>query len=280
MIDETALEKAYNRGLYLEKCGDLEGAAAAYREALAIDPDDHGGAAVRLAAIGYGMVPRMAPKAYVATLFDQHADVFDMILVDQLGYDVPLQLREQLVQYTGGERVFSRLLDLGCGTGLSGDALDDLARKKTGVDISKNMIEIACEKGDYDRLFVGDILQFLEQTKDESWDIIVATDVLPYIGELESLFVFVARHLVPDGIFGFSSEMLDDAAFNGRKFMVGPHQRFAHQPAYIRSCLSKAGLEIADCRNIVVRAEQGTAVPGQLFLARHKKISDFKGFFP
>jgi len=269
MVDETALEKAYNRGLSLEKCGDFEGAAAAYREALAIDPDDHGGAAIRLAAIGHGKVPQTAPKAYVTTLFDQHADVFDMILVDQLGYDVPLQLREQLLQYTDGKRVFSRLLDLGCGTGLSADALNDLAQEKTGVDISENMVAIAHEKGDYDRLFVGDILQFLEQLKDEKWDLVVATDVLPYMGELELFFSLVSKHLEAEGIFGFSSETLDARAFNGKGFTVGPHQRFAHREDYIRSCLDNAGLSVADCHNIVVRAENGIPVTGQLFLARH-----------
>jgi len=270
MIDETALEEAYQRGLHLEKNGDMPGAAAAYREAISIDPEDHVGAAIRLAAMGFGSVPQTAPSAYVATLFDQHAEVFDMILVDQLGYDVPLQLREQLLNITGGKRVFTHLLDLGCGTGLVGDALDDLAQEKTGVDISGNMIEIAHEKGDYNHLFVGDIVRFLTQANHQSWDLVVATDVLPYIGALQDFFAQVATHLAGDGFFGFSSEVLPQAAFADKPYIVGAHQRFAHQPAYISTCLTKAGLDIADCRNIVVRAEQGAPVNGQLYLARHR----------
>lgn len=270
MIDEKALEEAYNRGLELEKSGDHEGAAEQYRRALAIDPEDHGGAAVRLAAMGKGDVPQTAPQAYVSTLFDQHAEVFDMILVDQLGYDVPLQLREQLIEITGGERVFKTMVDLGCGTGLSADALDDLAEEKIGVDISENMISVAYEKGDYDRLFVGDAAQFLQQAGEQHWDLIVATDVLPYMGALDTFFGLVASHMEKDGLFGFSSETLSDTIFAGRSFMVGPHQRFAHNRDYVTKCLDDAGLVLADCRDIVVRQEQGEPVRGQLFVATLK----------
>ncbi len=201
-LDQEALAEAYNRALALEKAGDFDAAAKAYEEVLQIAPDDHGGAAVRLASMGRGAVPLKAPDAYVATLFDQHAEMFDTILVDQLGYDVPLQLREMLLEMDDAFNA-ERMLDLGCGTGLSADALDDMAAHKTGVDISENMIEVAYEKGDYDALFVGEAVRFLESTEEENWDLIVATDVLPYMGELER-FLPVWRNIsTPAGISVF-----------------------------------------------------------------------------
>ncbi len=48
------------------------------------------------------------------------------------------------------------------------------------------MIEVAYEKGDYQALFVGEAVRFLETTDEPQWDLIVATDVLPYMGELEN----------------------------------------------------------------------------------------------
>ncbi|AAN29983.1 MULTISPECIES: class I SAM-dependent DNA methyltransferase [Brucella] len=268
-LDQEALAEAYNRALALEKAGDFDAAAKAYEEVLQIDPDDHGGAAVRLASMGRGAVPLKAPDAYVATLFDQHAEMFDTILVDQLGYDVPLQLREMLLEMDDAFNV-ERMLDLGCGTGLSADALDDMAAHKTGVDISENMIEVAYEKGDYDALFVGEAVRFLESTEEENWDLIVATDVLPYMGELERFFAGVAEHLNSGGHFGFSSETLDDNRLAGRAFVVGDYQRFAHAQSYVRAMLDSHGMDCIRCEDITVRSEQGAPVPGHLYIARRR----------
>ena len=88
--ESDPLAEAYNRGLALEKAGDIAGAEAAYREALALDPADHGGVSIRLAAMGRAEAPDRAPDAYVATLFDQNAANFDDMLVEQLGYAVPM----------------------------------------------------------------------------------------------------------------------------------------------------------------------------------------------
>ncbi|MUJ71688.1 methyltransferase domain-containing protein [Brucella abortus] len=268
-LDQEALAEAYNRALALEKAGDFDAAAKAYEEVLQIDPDDHGGAAVRLASMGRGAVPLKAPDAYVATLFDQHAEMFDTILVDQLGYDVPLQLREMLLEMDDAFNA-ERMLDLGCGTGLSANALDDMAAHKTGVDISENMIEVAYEKGDYDALFVGEAVRFLESTEEENWDLIVATDVLPYMGELERFFAGVAEHLNSGGHFGFSSETLDDNRLAGRAFVVGDYQRFAHAQSYVRAMLDSHGMDCIRCEDITVRSEQGAPVPGHLYIARRR----------
>jgi len=267
ILDDEALEEAYTQALAHEKAGQFELAAACYRRALALDAQDHAGAAVRLAAIGQGETPKSAPQAYITTLFDQHADVFDMILVDQLHYDVPQQLRLMLDKATDGY-FFDHLLDLGCGTGLAAQALSDRTRQKTGVDLAENMVAIAYDKGLYDTLFVGDVVQFLaEEDADMQWDLITATDVLPYMGELEVFFTLVARHLKPGGVFGFSSETLDAAQFGSSPYKVGPHQRFAHQRSYIEACLHQAGLHIMAAQPITVRQEQGKDVAGGLFLA-------------
>jgi predicted TPR repeat methyltransferase len=266
---DDALAEAYNRGLAAEKAGDFDEAVAAYHAVLQIDPADRGGASVRLAALGRGAVPDKAPEAYVATLFDQHADVFDGMLVDQLGYHTPMELRERLRErgFTGA----ARLLDLGCGTGLSGESLRDMVGHATGVDLSEGMLDVAHEKEVYDDLYVGDAEGFLEAAIAEGaepWDLIVATDVLPYIGRVEALFAGASACLASGGCLAFSTETLPDAAFAGRGFTVGPKQRFAHAEPYLRETLAAAGLAVEEVLPITVRHDEGQPIPGHLVFAR------------
>ena len=265
-IDEEALAEAYNRALALEKAGDVDAAVAAYREVLDIDPDDHGGAAVRMAALGRGETPPRAPDAYVETLFDQHAESFEDILVEQLGYAVPVMVRQRLQELKLGP--FKRMLDLGCGTGLTGGTLRDMVDDITGIDISENMVEVAHEKDLYETLYVAEVEDFLEDNDDEPFDLITATDVLPYLGALEPLFFGAAENMLPGGIFVFSSEALPEG--DGRTYIVGPHQRFLHAEDYIRGRLVDTGFELIDIGEINVRMQDGQPSPGHLVIARLK----------
>jgi 2-polyprenyl-6-hydroxyphenyl methylase/3-demethylubiquinone-9 3-methyltransferase len=265
-IDEDALAEAYNRALALEKAGDVDAAVEAYEQVLAIDPDDHGGAAVRIAAMGRGETPAKAPDAYVETLFDQHAEVFEDVLVEQLGYHVPMLVRQRLQELKLGP--FKRMLDLGCGTGLTGGTLRDLCEDMTGIDISENMVEIAHEKDLYETLFVAEVEDFLDDNDEDPFDLITATDVLPYLGALEPLFFGAAENLTPGGLFIFSSETLPDAVLEGRAYMVGPHQRFAHAGAYVRERLAATGFALVEITDINVRMEEGQPTPGHLVIAR------------
>ncbi|WP_170986368.1 class I SAM-dependent methyltransferase [Rhizobium sp. LC145] len=267
-IDEEALAEAYNRALALEKAGDIDAAVKAYEDVLAIDPEDHGGAAVRIAALGRGETPPKAPDAYVETLFDQHAESFEDILVDQLGYAVPVMVRQRLQELKLGP--FKRMLDLGCGTGLTGGTLRDMADDITGIDISENMVEIAHEKDLYETLYVAEVEDFLEDNDDEPFDLVTATDVLPYLGALEPLFFGAAENMVPGGIFVFSSETLPKETSGERSYVVGPHQRFLHSEAYIRSRLTDTGFEILEISEINVRMQDGNPSPGHLVIARLK----------
>ncbi|PRX11853.1 UNVERIFIED_ORG: putative TPR repeat methyltransferase [Martelella mediterranea] len=266
-IDEEKLAKAYNRALSLEKAGKQAEAADAYREVLKIDPEDHGGAAVRLAAIGFGEAPKKAPDAYVETLFDQHAEDFEDILVDQLGYCVPMIIRQRFQALGLGP--FERMLDLGCGTGLGASALRDMAGEITGLDISENMVEIAYEKELYDTLFVAEVEAFLHDDGEEEFDLITAADVLPYLGTLDAFFSGAAKSMAGGGILAFSAETLPDETLKGRDYMVGPHHRFGHSLVYLTAGLEKAGFRMVDATDINVRFENGQPTPGYLIIARY-----------
>ncbi|MCD2171575.1 class I SAM-dependent DNA methyltransferase [Rhizobium sp. C4] len=268
-IDEEALAEAYNRALALEKSGDLDAAEKAYAEVLALDPEDHGGASVRLAALGRGETPIKAPDAYVETLFDQHAEAFEEILVEQLGYCVPVMIRQKLQELKLGP--FDSLLDLGCGTGLTGASLRDMVNgEMVGLDLSENMVEIAHEKDFYETLYVAEGVDYLDDNEDGPFALVTAADVLPYIGALEPLFFGVAENLEDNGLFVFSSETRSDAEIGPLGYKVGPSQRFVHSQSYVTDRLAATGFDIVSMTDINVRMENGQPSPGHLVVARLK----------
>ncbi|MCK5933918.1 MAG: methyltransferase domain-containing protein [Fulvimarina manganoxydans] len=265
-FDEDALGEAYDAGLAAERTGDLTAAVAAYQRCLAIDPADHCGVRIRLAGLGAGETPASAGDAYVATLFDQHAEAFEDILVHQLGYGVPALLGERLPNEAGA---FERVLDLGCGTGLSGEILRERSGHMTGVDLSEAMVGICYEKEVYDRLFVAEAVAFLKSgAPGEAFDLIVATDVLPYLGDLAPFFGKAAARFSSKGLLAVSTETMDEASLAGRPFAVGKAQRFHHGEAYMREALSAAGFDIELFQPITVRMQEGQPAPGHLVIAR------------
>ena len=261
-MTQDPLAVAYNRGLALEKAGDLDGAEHAYREVLALDPEDHGGASIRLAAMGRADAPDMAPEAYVATLFDQNAATFDDMLVEQLGYAVPMLMRERFDCLGLGP--FARVLDLGCGTGLTGASLAGLRSHLTGVDLSEEMLAEASERECYDDLYVGEAVAFLQEISEAPWDLIAATDVLPYIGDLDPFFAGAAKCLESTGILCVSTETAPGSTLD---YHVGAKHRFAHSPAYLEGMMAKHGFHAVELREIVVRYDEGDPVPGFLLIA-------------
>ena len=136
-------------------------------------------------------LPEAMPADYVRTLFDDYAPRFDRALIERLGYDAPERLAASLAGL--GERRFAEALDLGCGTGLMGLAIRDRVDRLTGFDLSEGMLQRAARRGIYDRLAAGDVVELMAAEAEDAFDLVLAADLLPYVGALAPLFSAVRR---------------------------------------------------------------------------------------
>ncbi|HWK87178.1 MAG TPA: methyltransferase domain-containing protein [Xanthobacteraceae bacterium] len=266
LLDETLIRgPRFIAGWFLlgeanELAGNKEAAITAFRRALKLDPEDRLGAGLRLARLRarkpQTMARAMSP-AYVRTLFDQYAGRFDRELVEALHYSGPALIAAALVK-TAGERRFKRVLDLGCGTGLMGEAIRGRAEQLIGVDLSENMVGAARRKQIYDRLAVADLAYFLA-AEPETFDLILAADVFVYLPDLKPVCAAVAHKLLPDGLFAFTVE-----THEGGDAILRDTLRFAHGERHLRDAASAAGMRILLLENVATRQEQNRPVEGLL----------------
>jgi predicted TPR repeat methyltransferase len=211
------------------------------------------GLAEKIAAAQSMRARPRSDAGYVRHLFDQFSADYDARMRGQLSYRAPEILRE-LAGFTLMGRAGLAILDLGCGTGLSGAAFADLKARLDGIDLSPAMIEKARARGVYDTLTVGDI-ENLPATA--SYDLVLAADTMVYLGELAPVLGSVARALGPGGQFLFTVERAD-----GEGFELGPKRRWRHSESYLRAAAQTHGFAIAGMLDCVPRMEAGLAVEG------------------
>jgi len=209
-----------------------------------------------LAALGDAPLPPRAPAAYVRELFDAFAPRFDQDLAGTLDYRTPALLAAMLPP---GAR--ARVLDLGCGTGLSGEALKPFAKRLEGLDLSPRMLDQARARGLYDTLHEADLLDFLPR-RAAAYDLIAAADVLNYLGELAPALAAIRTALKPGGEALFSLEA------GAADVALGEGLRFRHNPDHAARLAQAAGFTIAGRQAATLRREHGAAVDGCLFLLR------------
>ena len=247
-----------NRGNALTAVKRYEEAVASYDKALAIQPEFAEAKDNRVNALfAMGRMSR-CPPAYMRALFDDYSSYYDAAMVEGLGYRGHLHLR------TLAERVLPRpappwnILDLGCGTGLVGEAFKDLARggRLDGVDLSPRMIEAARVRAIYDDLILGDLEMVLGEPG-RSYDLILAADTMVYFGDLYPTFSGIVERLEPGGFFIFAVE-----ATAGRGWEQTPANRFRHSEIYLQANAERVGLNFVTIMECSIRREFNNPVAG------------------
>lgn len=207
-----------------------------------------------------GRTPAVAPREYARGLFDEYSERFEEQLTKHLEYKTPVMLREAVDAVCGPERQFANAVDLGCGTGLSGEAFAGRVGRLTGIDVSPRMIELARAKGGcYTDLRCGDVVEEL-LASDDRFDLLIAADVLVYLGELAALFAAVRQRATPQAVFTFSTELSADA-----DFILQPTVRYAHSERYVQLLAERHGFQVANMSKVQLRKNYEHWIEGNIW---------------
>ena len=260
----------FDLGHAREVTGDRDGAVVAFERALAADPSDRHGAGLRLRLLNIGGHAMSAD--YVRAVFDQYASKFDEAIA-ALGYTAPALLAAGVVEMCRAQSRpprFATMLDLGCGTGLSGAAFRPLVDWMEGVDLSPAMTAQARRKDLYDRLEVADLTERLDRhlRGDARFNLVVAADVFVYCADLTLIASLVCQVLAAGGLFAFTVETHPEGGV-----ILGPKLRYAHGEAHVREALGAASLTIRKLAPVSTRMEADQPVPGLLVIAERAPSS-------
>jgi predicted TPR repeat methyltransferase len=239
--------------------GERDQAASWYQRYLDIEPDEPE-ALHMLSAMGVAEVPERASDGYVSTLFDRFAPDFDDQLTGELEYQVPTILAETAKDYTSPANGALDILDLGCGTGLCGEAVKDLAKRIDGVDLSGQMLKLARKRRVYKTLTKSEVVAYMDKTR-RSYDLVLGADVFVYFGLLDELFASVCDVLKPGGLVIFSLE-----AYEGTGFELTASGRYAHGRAYVRETARAIGFKERSVNSEKLRIEYGEPVRGDIWV--------------
>ncbi|MDV6029346.1 MAG: tetratricopeptide repeat protein [Phycisphaera sp. RhM] len=239
-----------------QRHGDLEDAITARKILFKREPDNRENR-FNLSSLTGTDPPPATPASMVTRTFDDYAETFETHL-GALQYSGP----ELLYRAVGccESRDDLQILDLGCGTGLCGQPFRPMAQRLVGVDLSTRMLEKAKAKSLYDELYCADVLNFLLQA--DQYDLIIAGDVLIYVGDLLPLFTAARNRIKRAGHFAFTIECSDSD-----DFVVSRNHRYCHSPSYVRSVIAETGWQIEVLDECTLRQEHHQDVAGIVAVA-------------
>lgn len=188
--------------------------------------------------------------AYSEKLFDNFASNYELVL-KKIGYTLPQSIKQLVGDIKGN------IIDLGCGSGLIGQAIKNTQNQIIGVDISQKMLDMAATKKAYSKLIKSGILEFM-QTKPQA-DLIIAADVFGYLGALDNIISTLKGYKVC-----FSIEELN----GNENYKISDNGRYKHNPQYIENLLTQNGFQHIKKYNTVLRKENGEDVKGLIYFAQ------------
>lgn len=211
----------------------------------------------------FDLRPSPPKRDHFVELFDWYAGHFEYNLLEELAYVTPQQLARWCGDYLPKNSMLDSVLDLGCGTGLMGEHIkhEFAVKRLVGVDFSEKMLEKCAAKGIYEEIHRKELCSFLQSSADR-YDLILASDVFVYVGDLTAVLKHAYECLRSGGYVMFSVEQ-----DSGWKYRLCPEtNRFKHSLNYLKSLYNKSEYSRMESRSAYLRKDLGKWVPGYLVL--------------
>lgn len=240
LIDPINQSTHFNLGNLTGAMGNPDAAAAHFNHCLENDPEDHLGVRLLLSRLGIEPVPARASAMLLNRLYAKRAKSWEHSN-GYRGHEMVAQALRKHARQTQLE-----LLDAGCGTGLVGELVGDMARTLDGIDMSPAMLERAAEKNIYDQLHQGDLAEFMA-SHPEKYDAITCAATLIHFGDLAPVFNAAAAALKAEGLLIFT---LFPNNSHHLEIIVAPDSEYAnggcyaHSPAYVRRLAEATGFTV------------------------------------
>ena len=257
-IKPDHLNAYHNLGNVLFVLREFEKAKNIYQNALKLNPNDKYLSHMISALTGKN--EQNAPKEYVVNVFDNFANKFDNFLTKNLKYKVPEKLLKLLERNFPDKKKFKNVIDLGCGTGLSGSVFRNISEHLVGVDVSSKMIAKAQIKGIYDNIYHDDVVAYLGKYK-KKFDLFIAADVFIYVGNLDKIFSIISSKSNSGANFCFSVEKS-----NNEDFKLLKSARYSHSKEYIKRLALKYNFSICDYKETEIRFELNSSLTGYIYV--------------
>jgi predicted TPR repeat methyltransferase len=240
----------YNLGCLYHHKGQEQRALDFFSKVIKADPK-HDAAIYMIATIDptllkEGMQPKLVPHAMLVEYFDNLAPAYDA-QQRQYMYKLPQLAHQLLHQHLDEQMQKQNLLDLGCGTGLAGEQCREEFVNVYGVDVSAAMLEQAGRRFDkrgvkiYSRLYHQDARLYLNGLQAPAFQVVMALQLLPYIGDADSLFLGLNKSLVSQGLVVLSFDPYPKAGGYGVMPATG---YFGHHIDAIRRVAEKNGFDL------------------------------------
>ncbi|MES2141818.1 MAG: tetratricopeptide repeat protein [Pseudomonadota bacterium] len=261
LLDADHIDAYCNLAAIYLKLDDKNAALINYQEILNRQKG-HPIASYMRSALTQQSIPSAPPIEYIKNLFDNYAFQFDIHLKEVLHYKTPELLQKYITPYLKNKKY--KVLDLGCGTGLSGIPFSEIAEKLTGIDVSCKMLAQAKIKNCYDELIENDILNGLTAIN-EDYNLVLCVDTLVYFGELDELFSKIISHMETKGLLAFSIELADEPVTDYQLQATG---RYQHTDIYIKKLAKKNNLKCLKQLIVDGRYQKNAFVKTGLFVLK------------